>query len=328
MLRTGFSRARPCVRSFICCSPGHNLHTDAMNKSIMIALLVPAILLAVAIIIYAVVYHDAQRLPDNNPRSYLARGVTARQRPVAVCAGDSITHGRVSVNYVDILSRRPSIKGYCFVNAGINSELAYNLRLRLDDIIRCDPAVITILIGTNDANASLNKKAARRAVSEMNLPRKPDRAWFRENLAALCSRLKSGTKARIALLSIPPIGEEPGSESFLRATEYSRIIREVAAEQKVDYLPLNETMSRGIQGRNVMPELRYEGDTEMPLYLVLARHYLLRQSFDEISEGYRFLYLTDFLHLNTRGATAMADLIEEYINEGNPPTPRRGGFRD
>ncbi|HOT47381.1 MAG TPA: SGNH/GDSL hydrolase family protein [Spirochaetota bacterium] len=299
-----------------------------MNKKVLIALLVPAVLLASALVIYGIIYRDAQRLPDNNPRSFLAKGRAARQCPVVVCAGDSITHGRVSVDYVDILARRPKLRGYAFVNAGINSELAFNLRLRLDAIIRCDPAVITILIGTNDANASLNDRSAQRAISEMNLPRKPDREWFRENLTALCVKLKARTKARIALLSLPPIGEEPGSDAYRRAAEYSRIIRDVAAEQKVDYLPLNETMSRGIEGRGVAPELRYEGDTEMPLYIVLAKHYLLRKSYDEISEENGLYYLTDLLHLNTRGASAVADLIEEYIHKGNPPTPPEGGFRD
>lgn len=299
-----------------------------MNKKILIALIAPAGLLAGAIIIYVVVYNDAQRLPDNNPRSFLAQGSAARQRPVVVCAGDSITHGRVSVNYVDILSRRPALQGYAFVNAGINSELAYNLRLRLDEIIRCDPAVITILIGSNDAEASLSEECAQRSISDMRLPRKPDRAWFRENLAALCATLKAGTKARIALLSIPPIGEMPGSAAYRRAAEYSRIIRDVAAEQKVEYLPLNETMSRSIEERGVEPELRYEGYSDMPLYRVLAQHYLLRKSFDEISERYRFLYVTDLLHLNTRGASAVADRVEEFIKKGNPRTPRRGGFKD
>ncbi len=287
-----------------------------MKRKILIALLVPGLLIACAVSIYVYVYHDAQRPPDNNPRSYLARETAVQKRPAVVCAGDSITHGRVSVNYVDILSRRPSMKGYAFVNAGINSELAYNLRRRLDEIIRCDPKAITILIGTNDANASLNEKSAQRAISEMNLPRKPDGDWFRENLKSICAILKSLTRARIAVLSIPPIGEEPGSAAYLRAAEYSRIIRDVAAEENVDYLPLNETMSRRIQDRGVAPGLRYEGDTEIPLYRVLAQHYLLRKSFDEIAEGYRFLFLTDLLHLNTRGAEAVADLIEEFIKKG------------
>jgi lysophospholipase L1-like esterase len=301
-------------RPFICCFAGPVLHTAVMKKKIIIVLLALAVPIACAAAIYVIIYNDAQRLPDNNPRSFLARGKETRQHPVLVCAGDSITHGRVSVNYVDILSRRPSLRGYTFINAGINSELAYNLRLRLDEIIRCNPEVITILIGTNDADASLAEGTARRLIREMRLPWKPDSAWFRENLSAVCSKLKAGTRARIALLSLPPIGEEPGSVAYRRAAEYSRIIREVAAAQKVDYLPLNETMARRLEARGVTPELRYEGDTEIPLYRALAKHYLLRKSYDEISEGYRFLFLTDLLHLNTRGSSAVADLIEKYLN--------------
>ncbi len=294
-----------------------------MKKKILIPLLALAVLLAVAAAVYFIIYTQAQRLPVDNPRSFLAQGPSAREGAVVLCAGDSITHGTVSVNYVDILARRPSLREYTFVNAGINSELAYNLRLRLDDIIRCDPDVITILIGSNDANASLAEETSRRYIREMRLPRKPDSAWFRENLAALCAKLKTGTRARVALLSLPPIGEEPGSAAYRRAAEYSRIIREVAASQKVDYLPLNETMARRLEARGVTPELRYEGGTEMPMYRVLATHFLLRKSFDEISEGYGFLFLTDLLHLNTRGASTVADLIEEYITREGAPRRRR-----
>jgi acyl-CoA thioesterase I len=287
-----------------------------MKKKILITLLALAVPLICAGAVYYLIYTDAQRLPDNNPKSFLTRGAEARQGTVVVCAGDSITHGRVSINYVDILSRRLSPRGFTFVNAGINSELAYNLGLRVDEIIRCDPDVVTILIGSNDANAILSGSAERRYLDEMRLPRKPDSAWFRSNLAAICARLKSGTRARVALLSLPPMGEEPGSAAYRRAAEYSRIIREVAAAEKVDYLPLNEAMTRQIEARGEKPVLVYRGDPEFAMYRVLARHYLLRQSYDEISERYRFLFLTDLLHLNTRGASTVAGLIEEYVTRG------------
>lgn len=284
-----------------------------MNKKIVIPILVLAALLACFFAVYRVIYADAQRLPDNNPRSFLAQGAQARQGAVIVCAGDSITHGRVSINYVDILSRRLSARGFTFINAGINSELAWNLGLRLEEIIRCDPAVVTILIGSNDANATLSESAMERYLAEMRLPRRPDSEWFRENLAAICNRLKAGTRARIALLSLPPMGEEPGSEAYRRAAEYSRIIKETAAAQHVDYLPLNETMTLGIEARGKIPGVLYRGDPEFAMYRVLARHYLLRESYDDISESNDFLYLTDLLHLNTRGASAAAGLIEGYI---------------
>lgn len=284
-----------------------------MNKKIVISLIVLAVLSAGAAIVYHVIYTDAQRLPDNNPRAFLARNAQARQGAVVVCAGDSITHGRVSINYVDILSRRLSSRGFIFVNAGINSELAYNLGLRLDEIIKCDPDVVTVLIGSNDANATLSESAMERYLEDMLLPRRADSAWFRRNLAAVCDRLKAETRARIALISLPPMGEEPGSDAYRRAAEYSRIIREIAADRGVDYLPLNEEMTRGIEARGKMPEILYRGDPEFFMYLVLARHYLLRQSYDVISESNGFLYLTDLLHLNTRGASAAADLIGEYV---------------
>lgn len=287
-----------------------------MNKKIAISICVPAVLAALVVIAYGVIYADAQRLPDNNPRFFIARGARARQGTVVVCAGDSITHGRVSVNYVDILDRRLSRRGFTFVNAGVNSELAYNLGLRLDEIIRCNPDVVTILIGTNDANATLSKSAMERYLAEMRLPRHPDAAWFGSNLAAICARLKSETHARIALLSLPPMGEEPGSEASRRAEEYSGIIRETAAAMGVDYLPLNEEMARGIEARGKMPSVLFRGDPEFVMYRSLARHYLMRQSFDEISGRYGFLYLIDLLHLNTRGASVAADLIEGYVTRG------------
>ncbi len=289
-----------------------------MNKKIVIPILVLAALLACFFAVYRVIYADAQRLPDNNPRTFLAQGVQARQGAVVVCAGDSITHGRVSIDYVDILSRRLSARGFAFVNAGVNSELAWNLGQRLDEIIRCDPDVVTILIGSNDANATLSESAVKRYIREMRLPRKPDSAWFRANLAAICNRLKAGTRARIALLSLPPMGEEPGSDSYRRAAEYSRIIKETATAQKVDYLPLHEEMTRRIEERGKIPDVLYRGDPEFAMYRVLARHYLLRESYDDISESNGFLYLTDLLHLNTRGASAAAGLIQEYVTRTAP----------
>jgi lysophospholipase L1-like esterase len=283
--------------------------------------MVIAVPLAAAFGIYCTVYADAQRLPSNNPGSFLSRGGAERKGAVVVCAGDSITHGRVSINYVDILSYRLSSRGFTLVNAGINSHLAYNLGLRLDEIIRCRPDVVTILIGTNDANATLSDSALQRYLAEMRLPRKPDSAWFRSNLASICSRLKAGTRARIALLSIPPMGEEPDSDAYLRAIEYSRIIKEVAAEQRVDYLPLSEEMTLRVEARGRKPAVEFRGDPEFAMYGVLARHYLLRQSYDEISESNGFLYLTDLLHLNTRGATLVADLIERYVTSGGTVRP-------
>ena len=82
-------------------------------------------------------YTAATRLPENRPQAFLNTKSAPNQK-VVVCVGDSLTHGRVSHNYVDVLDGRFS-DDYLFVNAGINSELAYNVLQRIDDIIALKP---------------------------------------------------------------------------------------------------------------------------------------------------------------------------------------------
>lgn len=265
--------------------------------------------------LYLFGYRKATRLPDNRPAAFLKSPPNPRGT-VVVCAGDSNTHGRVCVNYVDILSGRLSPKGFSFVNAGVNSELSWNLLQRADDIVRCRPDFVTVLIGSNDANGMLAGSVARRQVKEMSLPRMPDAAWFRENLHALCGILKGKTRARVALLSIPPIGEEPGSEAFRRAAEFSAIVREVARGEDVSYLPLHEKLASLVEAAGMRPKVLYDNGGERAMYVALAKHFLLGKSFDAISRDNGFAVLTDLLHLNTAGAETAAGLIGEFILGG------------
>ena len=61
-------------------------------------------------------YRAATRLPDNRPAALAGRNRTAVGK-VVVCIGDSLTHGRVSANFVDDLDDRFT-DDYLFVNAG------------------------------------------------------------------------------------------------------------------------------------------------------------------------------------------------------------------
>ncbi|MFW5861507.1 MAG: SGNH/GDSL hydrolase family protein [Spirochaetota bacterium] len=283
-----------------------------MNKYLLVALIILAAIIIFLVAAYAYIYNDAQRLPLNNPTYYVDHRNPDDTRKVVVCAGDSITHGSVSVNYVDMLQKRLGDK-YIFVNAGINGELAWNLDQRVNQVIACNPDYVTILIGTNDANASMNEKSSKRYIKDMGLPRKPDKQWYRDNLEKLVDKLKKETDARIALLSLPPIGEEPGNDAYERATEYSREVKTVARAIGVTYLPLHEKMTARIV--TTAPRVSYNGTTEPAMYKALARHYLLGKSFDEIAEINGLIYLTDLLHLNSRGAGEVADLIEGFLGQ-------------
>ncbi len=257
--------------------------------------------------------HALQQPPDRNPAWFMQNKAGYADKKVVVCVGDSITHGSVCASYVDMLQNHLPPGGYVVVNAGINSNLAWNVRQRLDAVIGCNPDIVTVLVGTNDANAMLHEANARRLIKKMSLPRHPDHEWFRDNLAKIIMRLKNETHAKIALLSLLPIGEDLHSPACRLASRYSRTIKEMAMQQNVGYLPLNETLTGYLAGRNRTPKVSYTGDTTPLLYTALFKQYLLGISYDTFSEANGFHLLIDMLHPNTRCAAMTAEMVENFI---------------
>lgn len=287
-----------------------------MLRKLLVALFV---LVGTMVWLYVSVSGKAQKPAGNSPEWFSENRGADQKSKVVVCIGDSITHGRVSHNYVDLLADRFHGQDVVFVNAGINSELAWNVVQRLDGVIACDPDVVTVLIGTNDANALLSEENGRRAIKKMKLPQMPTRPWYLENLRKICTVLKRRTNAKIALLSLPPIGEAQASAGVWQSVQFSRVIRAAAAEQGVGYLPLNETMIGYLTEKRHRPKLT-DATGYMPvMYKGVFSHFVLGKSFDEIAAANGFLLVTDFLHLNGRGAAMAADLIEGFVRETLPP---------
>ncbi len=277
-------------------------------------LVIAGVLVALCVGIYVYGAYMAQRLPDNSPRAFLSSNAERQGKKVLVCVGDSITHCSVSCNYVDMLAGKTPANDLIVVNAGINSEFAYNVLMRIDDIVRCKPDFVTILIGTNDANSSLSPENTARAVKNMKLPRTPDKAWFADNLAEICRALKAKTTAHIALLSLPPIGESPDTPSFRASVEYSAVIRDTARREGCTYLPLNEKMTAYLKENPRRPRHSYS-EGQFLMYTGIFEHFIFGRSFDEIAEENGFLLLTDFLHLNGRAAGMVTELIAGFIGK-------------
>jgi lysophospholipase L1-like esterase len=239
----------------------------------------------------AVGYLTFLRPADNPP----ADACTGRpgQRPRVVVAGASMTQGALGANWVAALRARPEFRDYEFVNAGVNGNTAADLRHRVDtDILACRPVAVTILIGTNDVRNGVPLEQ------------------YRADLYAIIDRLKAHTTARIALLSLPPLGEDLDAEINHRLTAYNAAIRQAAARAQVDYLSLHE---------RVIEDLRRTGghtpyDFSFPLALaVAAKHYLLRRSWDEIAHAGGRELLVDHVHLSDRGGAMVADLVSQWL---------------
>ncbi len=239
------------------------------------------------------------------------------------CFGASLTAGRVSFDYLELLRARPALAGYRFVNRGTDGDLAWNGLQRLDQVIADHPDFVSILIGTNDVNATLSERNRLRYLSFNQLPTDPTLAWYEENLRLIVGRLKHETGARLCLLSLAVIGEDLDHEANHQVERYNEVIRRVAADEKVDYLPLHERMVAYLRDHEadratLPPRLEYrDGLTNIGNAVALHASGL---SWDEVSRRNGLLVTTDCLHLNSVGGGMVADLIERWlISDGQPP---------
>ncbi len=231
-----------------------------------------------------------------------------------LCIGDSNTRGEYGVGYAGMVAQRLRDDDVTVTADGVNGEVSYGLLQRLDPIIEQRPAVITVLIGTNDVWGTLSDANARLLVKRCQLPYVPSAPSFREHLDSIVARLRTETDARIAVLSPPVLGQDLDSEAVRTGRQFAEIAAEIAQQHDVDYLPLFEQQ---------YDHLRSNGATPVPLpsgerawYSAMAQHLLLRRSWDRIGERRGLLLTTDHVHQNSRGATIIADLVEGYVRNG------------
>jgi lysophospholipase L1-like esterase len=233
-----------------------------------------------------------------------------------VCFGASLTAGRVSFDYLELLRARPSLTDFRFINHGVDGDLTWNGLQRLGEVISEQPDIVTILIGTNDINATMSERNLLRYRNFNHLPIDPTLPWYEENLRAVVTRLKSETSARLALLSLAVIGEDLEHEANLKVNLYNEAVQRVAQDEKIDYLPLHERMIAYLRDHEeeraqLPPRLAYrDGLTNIGNALALHASGL---SWDEVSHRNGLLLTTDCLHLNSVGAGMIADLIEAWL---------------
>jgi lysophospholipase L1-like esterase len=288
--------------------------------SLILVSIIVSVILVVGLLATNVYYQSVMKLPPNTPSKYLKQqSGNDKQRPVLVLLGDSITHGRIGVNYADMVADQLESRNLEIVNAGINSELAWNALQRLNEVIDCDPDIVTVLIGTNDANATMSKDIMRGYIKSMKLPREPSSEWYRSSLTSIVEDLKIKTKAKIALLSIPTIGEDTNDPAFVRSSDYSLIVKEVAEETDSTYLPLHEEMIEYLHKTHGSAKYPYE-KYKIGIIKGIISRYLFRRSWDDIARGSGFTLHVDYLHLNTAGARMVADLISDFIRSTLPGT--------
>ena len=287
------------------------MHKNAKIKNIVLvsAFAAAALLVGFGSTLAIALFRMGKR-PQNTPEKFTARP----GKSLVVCIGDSITQGTVSANYVDALSRDSSLTGFTFVNAGVNGDLAYNALIRMESVLALNPDYIVILLGTNDANATLSQESERMYIKDKALPEKPTKAWYEQNLSELITILKRKTAAKIAILSIPVIGEKLGSPEIQLTREYSALVEKLAMDQGIVYLPLNEKQIAFLLAKNHEPGTRYSPTESIELMVKNAYlHYILHEDWNTISRSRGLLLTTDTLHQNDTAASMISELISGFL---------------
>jgi len=148
----------------------------------------------------------------------------------------------------------------------------------------------------------------------------------RENLQTIVRRLKKETSATIALTSLSQMGEDPESanpvqrELNLRFQQYSEIIKEVARQENVSYIPFYERFHEQIVAS---PGRAFTAFRFLPFYRDAFRLLTLRRSLDKIAQKNGWRFHTDGIHLNSREGKILADLVQEFISmETGVDSPR------
>jgi acyl-CoA thioesterase I len=226
---------------------------------------------------------------------YLA-GTPAHHPPVVV-AGASIVRGRAAVDFVQILRER--FPERVFINAGVNSNIAQQLLNRLDPIIECQPAEVIILIGTNDVEVALAT---------------PPEIFdgYAQSMTDIVTKLHAAG-ITVALCSLPPIGQDLSAQVNMDVRAANAKLREVATTTQATYLPVYERLSELLEAQGQTAGPAWTGSWA-PGLLSLTEHFILHRSYDSISAARGWLLSPDGVHMNTTGASLIADVIEEWLS--------------
>ncbi|GBF50767.1 hypothetical protein LPTSP4_22940 [Leptospira ryugenii] len=260
-------------------------------------------------------FYQAKRVPDSNLKSSLQKQYLPEQKKI-LFLGDSITHGRVSYDYVQSLAGRFDPNQYSLINEGINSRLSQQIWELTDAVVKLSPDLIFIMIGTNDAKASLNKEEYDRYRSLWNLKEPANLESYTNHLDAICKKLKEETKARIVLVSIPLLGEDSASIPYKVASQYALAVKSIALKHNVGYIPFFETLEIKWEEKFSKEKKGRAYETNVwPMYWTILKYYSTTYDWNQLSDANGYFFLTDGIHLNERSGQILEAFIYKEIHK-------------
>lgn len=253
-------------------------------------------------------FRSLGELPINNPKTYL-KNKRDDGKEIVVLIGDSLTHGNVQPSWVNSMRKKMG-ENFEFINAGINGETTNDVLNRINEILACDPNIATLLIGNNNLMGSFER-------NERNYKKSKQVEWsingFENEYRMIVKKLIENN-IKLAVSSLMSYGEEIGSDEFERTREYCKIIKKIADEFSLYYIPLFEEIEKYLiekGGNTNLPKI--ENDSLIMLQNFMVKKILLKQSWDKISTDSRFKVTLDHIHFNNYSANLMESMVSEFI---------------
>ena len=273
-------------------------------------------LLIATVILITVVYFYVSSIAATPPKGRaddLSQELSLKSGRVIACIGDSLTHGNIGECWVERL--RNEYPEDTVLNEGINGDVAWQVNKRIESIVNCSPDIIILMIGSNDAMASFNKKSGERYKSNNKLPEIPTFKSYQKLLPKLLDRLIGTSK--IAICTLPPIGENIDSAINVHIRKFNDFIELTANNKNINLIPVSKLLWDDLSKRTYHVKSDYDPNS-LPIirriYGGMVHHYIFKKPWDEIAKSRGQWLLFDQIHLGERAAKILFNATKKYIS--------------
>ena len=274
-----------------------------------------SLLIATVILITVVFFYVSSiiaTLPKGTANNLLQTKPTKAGRVIA-CIGDSLTHGNIGDCWVENLRRE--FPEDTFLNEGINGDVVWQVQQRIKPILACKPDMVLLMIGSNDAMASFDKDSGKRYKRNNKLPEIPTFKSYQKLLPELIDSFSDLSK--IALCTIPPVGENKDSAINNHVKKYNKFIELTAKNKNITLLPVSKLLWDDLSIRTYPFKSDYDPNPNpiiRRIYGGLVHHYIFKKSWDDVAKSKGQWLLFDQIHLGERGAKIVFNIAKKYIS--------------
>lgn len=258
----------------------------------------------------AVFFYLLLRVEARRPRRALSTTAIEPGRPVMLCLGDSITVGNLGGDWVGPLSDQLSPEGPQVINAGMNGAVVLNVIEKLERALATEPDLAVLMVGTNDVMAAERPERARLYVHRGRLKQVPTFAASLQQLQTLVAELARRVP-RVALCTIPPLGDDPSHPVSTLVDRYNREVRQLAAAHGCELLDVHAEILSLLPDRG----RPYVGPLFKAMCAMLwasASRFILGRSWDAISRRAGFGATVDGVHMSDVAAARIGALVASF----------------